>query len=128
MSNSSSRAVRLVGLGVPDAFEQLVVHNVATEAVGFQFHSRRRSGIDMAVRAADLPLKRVARGIEGLLAVTQRGDELRPASLIVEATRFVRVSITLTVSSSRLATKQPAPVACQRQPARIVPTGMRVTT
>ncbi len=72
-------AVPLVGAGILDALEQLVVHDVAAESVRLQIPGKAvEGGVDVATGAADLPLKRLARGIEGLLAVAQNGDTLRP--------------------------------------------------
>ena len=53
----------------------LIVHDVAAEPVRLQIPGEPvKGGIDVAVGAADLALERVARGIEGLLAVAQGGD------------------------------------------------------
>ena len=110
----------LVRLRVLDALKQFVVHNAAAKAIRLQVPLNAvEGGIDVAVGAANLPLKRIARGIEGLLPVAQRGDRLRSGQCnggrhavgarVYQADRVVKP----------VGHKQPAAIACQRQAARI---------
>ena len=68
-------AVPLVRLGVLHIFDGTVVDDVATEAVRLQIPIKPvKSGVDVAVGAADLALERLTRRVESLLAVTQNGQ------------------------------------------------------
>ena len=58
----------------------------------------------------------------------REGLVIDPASVMVEATRLVRVSMTLIESSRRLATKRRRPSWERARPRGLRPTGTRATT
>src|ERR1019366_4250161 len=71
-------SVPLEGLGAAKVLDQPVVHDVLAKPVRLQVprHTIKRR-INVAVRAAELPLKGIARCGENLLPVPQRSDVLR---------------------------------------------------
>src|ERR1019366_9561774 len=72
-------AVPLERLGVFDALNEPVVYNVAAKSIRLQVPGQSiERRIDVAGGATDLALKRVVRGIKGLLAMAQLGACLRP--------------------------------------------------